>query len=46
VSAQLSSLLALTQDGSGPAPVQTAKAAEEALTRSQALLAQVKTLVR
>ncbi|HEY7054891.1 MAG TPA: hypothetical protein VH458_00130, partial [Vicinamibacterales bacterium] len=46
VSAQLSSLLALTQDGSGPVPVQTAKAAEEALTRSQALLAQVKTLVR
>jgi hypothetical protein len=38
LSGQLLRLFALTQDGSGPAPVQTAKAAEEALSRYQALL--------
>jgi len=37
LSGQLVRLLALTQDGSGPAPVQTVKAAEEALSRFQAL---------
>ncbi len=45
LSAQLLGLLALTQDGSGPAPVQTVKAAEDALARYQALMAQVKAIL-
>ena len=45
VAAQLLGLLALTQDGSGPAPVQTVRAAEDALARYQALMAQVKALL-
>jgi len=37
LSGQLLRLLSLAQDGSGPAPVQTTKAAEEALSRYLAL---------
>ena len=46
LSAQLSGLYSLTQDGSGPAPVQTTRAAEEALTRYQALIAQARKTVQ
>jgi hypothetical protein len=46
VSGQMSLLYSLTQDGSGPTPVQTAAAAEEALKQYQALKAEVTALLR
>jgi hypothetical protein len=39
-------LLAEVQDGSGPTPVQTVRAAEEALKQYQGLMAQVSALLR
>ncbi len=46
LSAQLSFIYALTQDGSGPTPVQTAAAAEDVLKQYQTLIGQVTLLVR
>jgi hypothetical protein len=46
VSGQLLALYALTQDGSGPPPVQTETAAEAALKEYDALMAQITPLIR
>ena len=45
LSAQLSGLYALSQEGSGPAPVQTSKAAEAALAQVQSMMSQARALV-
>ena len=46
VAGQLASVYALSQDGSGPIPVQTMTAAEETLKQYQAVMAQVTQLIR
>ena len=45
LSAQLSGLYALSQEGSGPVPVQTSKAAEAALAQVQSMMSQARELV-